>query len=42
MFNKCIKSKPSFIQKLQKRIKLGNFDDDIIKSKVLIGLLKLW
>ena len=43
MFNKCIKSKPSpiYSKNFIKRIKLGNFDDDIIKSKVLIGLLKL-
>ena len=31
MFNKCIKSKPSpiYLKNFIKRIKLGNFDDDI-------------
>ena len=35
MFNKCIKSKPSpiYSKNLIKRIKLGNFDDDISKIK---------
>ena len=35
MFNKCIKSKPSpiYSKSFVKRIKLGNFDDDISKIK---------
>ena len=35
MFNKCIKSKPSpiYSKSFIKRIKLGNFDDDISKIK---------
>ena len=35
MFNKCIKSKPSpiYSKRFVKRIKLGNFDDDISKIK---------